>query len=90
MRCNFVYASNNLNAHLLPRFLGSGKSYTMMGTEDSKGLIPRLCDELFARIATLAQADANTQCKVEVSYMEIYNEKVSALTVAWARQVTCH
>ena len=33
---------------------GSGKSYTMMGTphsETQKGIIPRLCDALFDRIA---------------------------------------
>ncbi|XP_069985793.1 kinesin-like protein KIF13A isoform X3 [Penaeus vannamei] len=56
---------------------GSGKSYTMMGTADNKGLIPRLCDTLFERIA--ASAQQSTSHKVEVSYMEIYNEKVHDL-----------
>ncbi|XP_055939213.1 kinesin-like protein KIF13B isoform X2 [Argiope bruennichi] len=55
---------------------GSGKSFTMMGSEDNKGLIPRLCDALFERInASGRQSDY----KVEVSYMEIYNEKVHDL-----------
>ncbi|GFQ92820.1 kinesin-like protein KIF13A [Trichonephila clavata] len=55
---------------------GSGKSFTMMGSEDNKGLIPRLCDALFERIdASGKQSDY----KVEVSYMEIYNEKVHDL-----------
>uniref|UniRef100_A0A8B9YZ31 Kinesin family member 13B n=1 Tax=Buteo japonicus TaxID=224669 RepID=A0A8B9YZ31_9AVES len=56
---------------------GSGKSYTMMGTADQPGLIPRLCSGLFER----AQKEENEeQCfKVEVSYMEIYNEKVRDL-----------
>ena len=34
--------------------LGSGKSYTMMGSlsdKETKGIIPRLCDTLFERIA---------------------------------------
>lgn len=33
--------------------LGSGKSYTMMGSPgaDEGGIIPRLCDALFERIA---------------------------------------
>jgi len=34
--------------------LGSGKSYTMMGSlvdETTKGIIPRLCDTLFDKIA---------------------------------------
>ncbi|XP_045609914.1 kinesin-like protein KIF13A isoform X3 [Procambarus clarkii] len=56
---------------------GSGKSYTMMGAADSKGLIPRLSDTLFERIA--AGASPLTSHKVEVSYMEIYNEKVHDL-----------
>lgn len=30
---------------------GSGKSYTMMGTPSQTGIIPRLCNELFDRIA---------------------------------------
>ena len=30
--------------------VGSGKSYTMMGSSGQKGLIPRLCDMLFDRI----------------------------------------
>lgn len=29
---------------------GSGKSYTMMGTEEDKGIIPRICETMFSRI----------------------------------------
>jgi kinesin family protein 13 len=57
---------------------GSGKSYTMMGSSNNMGLIPRLCDGLFERIDQLNK-DPNTSFKVEVSYMEIYNEKVHDL-----------
>lgn len=48
-----------------------------MGTSDNKGIIPRLCDELFFEIARRQTADLSY--KVEVSYMEIYNEKVHDL-----------
>lgn len=48
-----------------------------MGSQDSKGIIPRLCDELFASIAN--KQTSNLLYKVEVSYMEIYNEKVHDL-----------
>lgn len=58
-------------------FLGSGKSYTMMGAPGQKGLIPRICDTLFEKIKQCE--DPNTSYKVEVSYMEIYNEKVRDL-----------
>ncbi|XP_039148755.1 kinesin-like protein KIF13B isoform X14 [Drosophila simulans] len=56
---------------------GSGKSYTMMGTQESKGIIPRLCDQLFSAIAN--KSTPELMYKVEVSYMEIYNEKVHDL-----------
>ena len=57
---------------------GSGKSYTMMGSSHEEGIIPRLCNALFLRIAQERSNPAN-QAKVEVSYMEIYNEKVHDL-----------
>ncbi|XP_058406400.1 kinesin-like protein KIF13B isoform X3 [Diceros bicornis minor] len=56
---------------------GSGKSYTMMGTTDQPGLIPRLCSGLFER--TQKEENEEQSFKVEVSYMEIYNEKVRDL-----------
>ncbi|KAM4042669.1 kinesin-like protein KIF13B isoform 2-T2 [Anomaloglossus baeobatrachus] len=56
---------------------GSGKSYTMMGTADQPGLIPRLCSTLFERTQK-AESD-ELSFKVEVSFMEIYNEKVRDL-----------
>ncbi|XP_072765533.1 kinesin-like protein KIF13A isoform X4 [Anoplolepis gracilipes] len=56
---------------------GSGKSYTMMGSGENKGIIPRLCDSLFDMIAK--QQSSELTYKVEVSYMEIYNEKVHDL-----------
>lgn len=57
---------------------GSGKSYSMMGYGAEAGVIPRICREMFDRIGTLQQ-DKNTTCTVEVSYLEIYNEKVRDL-----------
>ncbi|ENN74255.1 hypothetical protein YQE_09227, partial [Dendroctonus ponderosae] len=56
---------------------GSGKSYTMMGSQDNKGIIPRLCDTLFGLIAE--RQNSELSYKVEVSYMEIYNERVHDL-----------
>ncbi|CAD6208948.1 GSCOCG00010762001-RA-CDS [Cotesia congregata] len=49
----------------------------MMGSGDNKGIIPRLCDNLFDMIAK--QQSSELTYKVEVSYMEIYNEKVHDL-----------
>lgn len=56
---------------------GSGKSYTMMGSGDQPGLIPRLCSALFER--TQKEQREEEGFTVEVSYMEIYNEKVRDL-----------
>ncbi|XP_078109235.1 kinesin-like protein KIF13A isoform X6 [Sander vitreus] len=56
---------------------GSGKSFSMMGNGDQPGLIPRLCCSLFERVHR--EENEGHTFKVEVSYMEIYNEKVRDL-----------
>ncbi|EGC38876.1 hypothetical protein DICPUDRAFT_93725 [Dictyostelium purpureum] len=59
---------------------GSGKSYSMLGYNEDKGIIPLVCEEMFERInATPASSTEQTVFKVEVSFMEIYNEKVKDL-----------
>ncbi|KAI0913974.1 kinesin heavy chain [Ustulina deusta] len=57
---------------------GSGKSYSMMGYGKEHGIIPKICQDMFERINALQQ-DKNTRCTVEVSYLEIYNERVRDL-----------
>ncbi|KAJ4165784.1 hypothetical protein LMH87_007400 [Akanthomyces muscarius] len=57
---------------------GSGKSYSMMGYGKEIGIIPMICQDMFSRIDDM-QADATTKCTVEVSYLEIYNERVRDL-----------
>ena len=47
------------------------------GDENEMGIIPRLCNDLFGRIA--ANTDKNVEYSVEVSYMEIYCERVKDL-----------
>lgn len=58
---------------------GSGKSYTMMGTPDQPGIIPRTCEDLFERIAS--NDHPNISYNVRVSYFEVYNEHVRDLLV---------
>ncbi|XP_071963313.1 uncharacterized protein [Antedon mediterranea] len=55
---------------------GSGKTYTMMGSKDDLGLIPRICDGLCSRVDDFAE---DITCQIEVSYLEIYNERVRDL-----------
>ncbi|XP_037705107.1 kinesin-like protein KIF1A isoform X26 [Choloepus didactylus] len=58
---------------------GAGKSYTMMGKQekDQQGIIPQLCEDLFSRINDTT--NGNMSYSVEVSYMEIYCERVRDL-----------
>jgi len=58
---------------------GSGKSYTMMGTAEQPGLIPRTCEDLFQRIEASETPDVSYN--VRVSYFEVYNEHVRDLLV---------
>ncbi|KAJ9142711.1 Kinesin-like protein [Pleurostoma richardsiae] len=60
---------------------GSGKSYTMMGTPDQPGLIPRTCEDLFQRIEAAQNETPNISYNVRVSYFEVYNEHVRDLLV---------
>ncbi|KAJ6129480.1 hypothetical protein N7512_002260 [Penicillium capsulatum] len=57
---------------------GSGKSYSMMGYGKEYGVIPRICQSMFERITEIQQ-DKSLNCTVEVSYLEIYNERVRDL-----------
>lgn len=64
---------------------GSGKTFTMMGSPDNEGLIPRICQELYARMRS--NQNSGTTFRTEVSYLEIYNEKVKDLL---KRESTIH
>ncbi|XP_014907349.1 kinesin-like protein KIF1C [Poecilia latipinna] len=58
---------------------GAGKSYTMMGKQEpgQEGIIPQLCEDLFQR--TGQNSDPDLTYSAEVSYMEIYCERVRDL-----------
>ncbi|XP_028977418.2 kinesin-like protein KIF1A isoform X15 [Esox lucius] len=60
---------------------GSGKSYTMMGKQDvpdQQGIIPLMCEDLFTKFND-SNNDNSKSYSVEVSYMEIYCERVRDL-----------
>ncbi|XP_066547188.1 kinesin-like protein KIF1B isoform X6 [Amia ocellicauda] len=58
---------------------GAGKSYTMMGKQEDgqEGIIPMLCEDLFEKINDNSKEEISYS--VEVSYMEIYCERVRDL-----------
>ena len=58
---------------------GSGKSYSMVGYGANKGIVPISCDEIFKRIGQ--NKDPDKSFEVQVSMLEIYNEKVQDLLI---------
>lgn len=58
---------------------GSGKSYSMVGYQTNKGIVPISCNEIFRRIDSTKSSVK--QYEVSVSMLEIYNEKVQDLLI---------
>ncbi|CAG0884871.1 unnamed protein product [Cyprideis torosa] len=64
---------------------GAGKSYTMMGRHDEEeqaGIIPQMCEDLFRRIRedeSGVEYTVEMTHDIQVSYMEIYCERVRDL-----------
>ncbi|XP_062231581.1 kinesin-like protein KIN-10C [Phragmites australis] len=59
---------------------GSGKTYTMQGTEDFPGLIP-------LAVSTILALCTGTWCSVEVSYYEVYMERCYDLLEPKAKEI---
>ena len=51
-----------------------GKTYTILGTDDAPGFIPRAMGHLFARLRQTSPTEI--EMKLTMSYLEIYQEKV--------------
>lgn len=55
---------------------GSGKTYTMLGNnQNERGIMPRSVSDLFK----LLQKQKNKEFRIQVSYVEIYNEEIRDL-----------
>ena len=54
---------------------GTGKSYTMQGSPDNRGIIPRVVAAMLAKLTPLEDAE------LSMSYLELYNERVFDLLV---------
>eukprot|EP01062_Namystynia_karyoxenos_P027728 TRINITY_DN211_c1_g2_i1.p1 TRINITY_DN211_c1_g2~~TRINITY_DN211_c1_g2_i1.p1 ORF type:complete len:1048 (+),score=308.73 TRINITY_DN211_c1_g2_i1:94-3144(+) len=66
---------------------GTGKSYTMLGSIFDPGIAPRIVDHLFERLQEMGGKKGGWEYSVDVSFMEIYNEKVKDLLVEEARDL---
>lgn len=62
---------------------GAGKSYSMVGYGANRGIVPITCEEMFRRIKA---SQDNVTYDVQVSMLEIYNEKVQDLLVPVAKR----
>lgn len=51
----------------------SGKTYTMLGEKQSPGILPCAVRDLFSGL------DQQSDFKISISYMEIYNEQINDL-----------
>lgn len=58
---------------------GAGKSYSMVGYGNNKGIVPISCEEIFNRIGS--ETDPEKKYEVTVSMIEIYNEAIQDLLI---------
>ena len=65
---------------------GSGKSYSIMGNiggertlEETTGIVPRFCWDLFRKIDSVNKKNGEGSLRVQISYFEIYKEKIQDL-----------
>ncbi|CAI2381149.1 unnamed protein product [Moneuplotes crassus] len=55
----------------------SGKTYTMLGTPKSPGILPCTLRDIFTQV----NKDVENTYKIKISYLEIYNESINDLLV---------
>jgi len=58
---------------------GSGKTHTIMGYNNEPGLIPKISQALFDQQMQKNTLNNNMQYKIDISYFEIYSEKIRDL-----------
>lgn len=59
--------------------LRSGKTFTMTGSRDNFGIIPRAFEEVFARINATVQNQPNSHYYMELCYVEMYSNYIRDL-----------
>ncbi len=67
---------------------GSGKSYTLYGTEKDLGLVQRLISDLFCELARKsARSPSKQRFTLALSFLEIYQEKANDLIMPSRRDL---
>eukprot|EP00746_Dinoflagellata_sp_MGD_P077875 gnl/MRDRNA2_/MRDRNA2_31194_c0_seq1.p1 gnl/MRDRNA2_/MRDRNA2_31194_c0~~gnl/MRDRNA2_/MRDRNA2_31194_c0_seq1.p1 ORF type:complete len:1246 (-),score=261.21 gnl/MRDRNA2_/MRDRNA2_31194_c0_seq1:40-3777(-) len=57
---------------------GSGKSYSITGSSDQPGVVPRLVEEMFQNKESI-ESEGKAELRVWVTFIEIYNEHIRDL-----------
>ena len=71
------FAFQGFNATLLGfGQTSSGKTYTLVGDNVDRGIVPRFMTDLFDFIARKQDSNAEQEWKVELDAIEVYNEKI--------------
>uniref|UniRef100_A0A6B2KYN3 Kinesin-like protein n=1 Tax=Arcella intermedia TaxID=1963864 RepID=A0A6B2KYN3_9EUKA len=65
---------------------GAGKTYTMLGTGNSPGVMVLTMEELFKKISNIQ----NKTISVSISYLEVYNESIRDLLVENSAKLLMH
>eukprot|EP00962_Isochrysis_galbana_P037289 scaffold12993_cov96-Isochrysis_galbana.AAC.5 len=53
---------------------GSGKSFSMGGTKELPGMVPKMCTEIYTKIGKVQAENPNVKFLITCSFLEIYNE----------------
>lgn len=49
---------------------GGGKTYTLLGTQDEPGVLPRACEKIFKMLQEIKNSEERNLAEVELSYVE--------------------
>ena len=60
---------------------GAGKTHTMLGNQNDPGVIARTVEALYQKVETMKESNQDTEFKVDVQYLEVYNEKINDLLI---------
>ena len=63
---------------------GTGKTYTISGYGEQKGLLPRILERVLSEAESLRKS--NKTCEVSLSFLEIYNEELFDLGIAQSKR----
>lgn len=55
---------------------GTGKTFTMIGNSEQKGMVQICLDDIFEK---RKQMEANTEIRIKIQFVEIYNEQIKDL-----------